>query len=96
MRTIAELIREWMSGDPKRRTAASLSRATGVPKNTLSTILSGNREPGIETAARLARVLPRDEVAMIVLAGQPDIRILFGCYSRCESPSVMQLGSSEH
>ncbi|WP_414699025.1 helix-turn-helix domain-containing protein [Oligoflexus sp.] len=95
MRTLADLIVEWFKGGP-RRTASSLSRATGVPRNTISAILSGNREPGIEVAAKLARALPRHEVAMIVLDGQPEIQILFRSYPDSVAPQALQLCSSEH
>lgn len=75
MRGLAELIVEWLKGG-ENRTAASLSRATGVPRNTISTILSGARVTGIEVASKLARVLPRDKVKTIVVLEYPEVRFL--------------------
>ena len=72
MKSFADLIREWMQGGPNR-TAARLSRVTGVPKCTISLILSEDREPRIEVAARLAKVLPRAELVSVLLRSKPEL-----------------------
>jgi transcriptional regulator with XRE-family HTH domain len=76
MKSFADLIREWMLGGPNR-TAASLARSTGVPKCTISLILSADREPRIEVAARLAKVLPRDEVILTLIKSKPELSNLW-------------------
>jgi transcriptional regulator with XRE-family HTH domain len=76
MKSLADLIREWMQGGPNR-TAASLSRSTGVPKCTISLILSSSREPRIEVAARLAKVLPREEVMSTLVRTKPELANLW-------------------
>lgn len=76
MKTCAQLIREWMESGPNR-TAASLSRVTGIPKCTISLILSANREPRIEVAARLAKVLPREEVVLTLVHRKPELANLW-------------------
>ncbi len=76
MKSVADLIREWMHGGPNR-SAASLSRSTGVPKCTISMILSDGREPRIEVAARLAKVLPREEVVLTLVRTKPELANLW-------------------
>ncbi len=76
MKSVADLIREWMRGGPNR-SAASLSRSTGVPKCTISMILSDGREPRIEVAARLAKVLPREEVGSTLVRTKPELANLW-------------------
>ncbi|MDQ3235779.1 MAG: helix-turn-helix domain-containing protein [Pseudobdellovibrionaceae bacterium] len=92
MKTLADLIMEWLKGGPGR-SAASLSRATGVPRNTISAILSGSREPDIRTILRMVKVLPRDHVTLIVLAAVPEIQMLFDCHPHRTTASTMQLCS---
>ncbi len=76
MKTWAQLIREWMMGGPNR-TAATLSRGTGVRRNTICLILANeDREPRIEVAARLARVLPREEVRLILIQNRPELETI--------------------
>ncbi len=76
VKTLADLIREWMRGGPNR-SAASLSRSTGVPKCTISLILSNKRQPQIEVAARLAKVLPREEVVSTLVFTKPELSNLW-------------------
>jgi transcriptional regulator with XRE-family HTH domain len=90
--SLADLILEWFKTGPNR-TAAALSRATGVPKNTISAILSGSREPDLKTILRLAKVLPREEVMLIALRAVPEIQILFDCHPRSSTASTMQMCS---
>ncbi len=76
MKTWSELIREWMTGGPNR-TAATLSRGTGVPRNTICLILANeDREPRIEVAARLARVLPREQVRLSLIQNRPELETI--------------------
>jgi plasmid maintenance system antidote protein VapI len=74
--SLADLIQQWLNGSTNR-SAAELSRLTGVPKNTISAILLGRR-PGVEVAARLGKVLPRDQVVPLILREQPEMEILIG------------------
>ncbi len=76
VKTLADLIRDWMRGGPNR-SAAKLSRSTGVPKCTISLILSDGREPRIEVAARLAKVLPREEVVSSLVRTKPELANLW-------------------
>ncbi len=76
VKTLADLIREWMRGGPNR-SAASLSRSTGVPKCTISLILSNKRKPQLEVAARLAKVLPREEVVSTLVFTKPELSNLW-------------------
>jgi transcriptional regulator with XRE-family HTH domain len=92
MMSLADLIVEWIKAGPNR-SAAALSRATGVPENTISAILSGSREPGIKTILRLGQVLPKEQVTMIVVATVPEIQMLFDCHPRPSTASTMQMCS---
>jgi transcriptional regulator with XRE-family HTH domain len=92
MTSLADVIEKWFKTGPNR-TAAALSRATGVPENTISAILSGSREPGIKTILRMSKVLPKEEMRMIVLAAVPEIQILFDCHPRPSTASTMQMCS---
>lgn len=76
MRTIADLINEWIEAKPNR-SAAALARATGIPKSTISSILGG-RTPSYEVCAKLTKAIPRELVVQVLCIHKPEMHSLFG------------------
>jgi len=69
MRTIADLITEWIEAKPNR-SAAALARATGVPKSTISSIMAG-RTPRLEVIIKLGLALPPNDVLAAIVLLEP-------------------------
>lgn len=67
--SFSDLIREWLEANP-RRSAAGLSRSSGIPPSTISAILAG-RKPSLEVAIRLGLTLPADKVFAIINSIDP-------------------------
>jgi plasmid maintenance system antidote protein VapI len=74
--TLAELINEWIDAYPGRN-QARLARITGVPKSTISAIVSG-RSPSLEVAIRLGSALSTEQVFAAICSIEPQFGLFVG------------------
>lgn len=87
MSTAADLIMEWMEGNPLRN-AAMLARITGVHRSEICKILTG-KTPSVATLIKLGEALPAEPVIDLMSELDPGFaRLLRRASQKTHSASI--------